>query len=321
MPYIATPIALIFLSFSALVFGADAKAPTIPPKGIDTVLVGKSPRDFFKERAKDTDCRKTLKDKLVDLRKERGELKRIIADKGSVREIDAQEVKVKEARKAILVPMAKCGQCAVQKVEERVVSTTAGRQLWYITDGSCQVETSDPKHLEAGFKKMAGSLLDLREYRSHFPNKTVGMADLREFVEVNHETGKFLPAAKIETSPFYTFISVRGPTPGFQTLSTYYVKNEFTPIKDDFYLKFNGVKPPFTITTLKDYTAGGTVVPVFQINLKTVIGSWYVNPDGYLRYFTAADFAGASLFGSAPAHDILLSTIVEVWERGSPQED
>ena len=200
-------------------------------------------------------------------------------------------------RPVLLKWMARCGECAVRpQGEPIVIKKVTHTEVWYVSDGSCQLDTGK------SFEKLSQSLLDMRQY----PKKTGGFHALLEFIGYDGTTKK--PIEIATESPFEAFVAISGPVfLGIPTAASYYIKNEFKKDENYFHLKFSATPPP------PGYTYPTLSVP--QMRLSRVLGSWYVDRDGYIRYFTAADFGLKMQYAADLASEIILDTLVQLTER------
>ena len=310
---------LFFLLFSVVQIPlslADVR-PTLPALGEDRALTGDKPAaDFFAIRRQNATCRADLDRARILFSKARVELMELVAAAPGTALIDSAEKRSEIARRRLLKKTEECGECATREVEMRSVQTAGRKENWYISDGSCQLEGVDTV---AAYHRMVDSLLHLRQY----PQRYGGFADLLEFVGVDENSGEILPQLdKAEASPFFTFVAIRGPNLGILTAFSYYIKNEFeeksSGEKRQFVFSFHGTKPPreFRTPLVYQVTASGKKIPAQQIKLPQVMGLWYLNSDGYIRYHTSADFGVSLKFAKELARDILLDTIVQLSERG-----
>lgn len=322
------PLLALVLVFHAV---SAVERPQIPPAGEDaTLFKGKTAREFFKARAADTACQKDLAFARQSFVEQRDALARLLPGKDADR-IDAQEAAMRRSRNGYLALLAKCGECATREIEKRVITLPARTEVWYISDGSCQLNTEDKTVLAGAYKKMAGSLTHLKQYPKEDPRAEAdaplklsqGFFNLLEFVGVDGQTGALAPKLDmVEKSPFHSFISVRGPDLGVVKLAAgYYAKNEIKNHDEKFFhLTFEGERPPLGFKKPSVYviTASQRKTLAGALNIFSVMGSWYVNADGYLRYFTAADFGLSVKFMDQLAHEILLDTVAQLSERGQP---
>jgi hypothetical protein len=328
-----------------------AERPKVPAPGVDADLVGANgPRAFFEKQASDAAC-------VSDLGKVRSEYRTILTEIESLKKarpkstkadgtedaalktandaIDAKGVSLKEKRKELLALMQKCGECSAQDVKPWKVKPTPKRpqaEMWYVTDGSCQIPSKDTKVLESAFQEVSNSLVHAKSYPAYSPG---GFGNVLEF-QLAKVTGagptvkvEFLPKEdKFPASPIHLGIWIRG-FEAFNNLFAfrYFIKANYE-FKDanglkEFWLTFNTVDDDISTQkkvvfpdTVTDLTTSGRVKKVKPNNLKNVQGLWYLNSDGYIRYYTAAVFPFPNDNLAELGKNILLDTLTTLSERG-----
>ncbi len=320
----AFPLAFVFLAFSASLFAVRGPAPSIPTPGEDTILTGGlTAREFFEKRASDAACVDDLKKekaaegailtKIADLKKSRAG--KTGTDLDAINDqIDALEPDLTKARNTMLDRMEMCGECATRPLDpvESDVILPNGRkdptktQKWYVSNGSCQIPTKDPKILKEIFNTVSQSLIETEKYPKTAEG---GFANILNFKVANNKdltptADNVFPAATPE-KPINVYLWVLGPKLGAQFIFYYYLKS-FHETKtnaaglSEFRMDFETTGDPRLKGSWKvpgapdvsDSALSGRVRGDLTIRmpLNSVKGQWYVNSDGYIRYFTAAEF-------------------------------
>lgn len=283
---------LILFLFSSILFAAPR--PEMPEPGVDRVLTeGLSSREFFEKRASKTTCFQALEKDRIQYRTERAELFQLKKSGASASTLDAKERKMLALQKALLLKVEDCGECATRPVESVNVPTPQKTELWYIADGSCQLPTRDKNQLELAYQTSLDILLDAQKY----PAKNGGFSSVLEFSAVDMTAGELLPEiGKFPAEPFHTFVGVKGPVIvaqlGFQYIGkTNFFHREKNGLKE-LVITMRGVEFPqnFEPPTMYVEKASGKKDSVVAYSLKTFQIMWYLNSDGYSRYYTAADF-------------------------------
>ncbi len=295
--------------------------PKIPEPGVDLVLTGgKTSREFFAARMENPECRKTLEEKRVALDAEKQKLK-TLQQEGEASAVEAQEKHTISARSSWIDAVSLCGPCTAQKTEKRVIQGTAAKEVWYISNGSCQVAEKSSSKLKSTFEKLRSSILHAKQYA----NKHGGFYFILDLIPYDIKTDKPLPEEdEIESSPMRGLISVRGPELlGFLTGFGYYAEQKFeTREKDgleEFFLEGGTIPTPSTIkfpVNVEDVLASGRTVNVSVSRVAGgVISQWFLNSDGYIRYFTAGDFRAELKYIEEQSRNIMLDTVINMAER------
>jgi hypothetical protein len=350
--------AFVFLVLSAPLFAAPGPTPVIPFPGEDSVLTGGLPaRQFFEDRAtKNPVCTANLitaKKKVRDLLKLVADLKDSRAGKTPEEieaindKIDAYEnektpvdVNLLVARTKMLDLMQECGECATRKLDlvESDILLPDGRkdpsktQKWYVSNGSCQLPTKDPKILANVFEVLSKSLIRADDYPKSAPG---GFANIVNFKQARSSDLHVLPdnefpdATKDKSMNIYLW--VLGPKIGAQFIFYYYLTSFHDTYKtargvDEFFMNFQTQPdarlkgswkapggPAIFDTTLSGRRANSFIT---ELPLANVKGQWYVNGDGYLRYYTAAEFPLKIKEIETLGRRILIRTITDAAARG-----
>lgn len=295
-----------------------AERPKIPEPGVDLKLTQGIPvEQFFSSRLQNAQCQNELKSAESSYQADKKALKDLVNQHASGTQIDSAEQKMVESRKALLAKTQACGPCATQNLEKKIVVTNK-KEYWYLTDGSCHLGNLDAKDLNIYFENAVNRLKNITKY----PSKSGGFRALLEFNEIDMETGELLPPVeKVDHSPFFAFIGVRGPVAlGIPVGFWYIFKNDLIEKEQgdlkEFSIRFESVKKPanFPTPSLKITTASGKQQNTAQRELTLVQGMWYVNNKGYFRYYTAADFGMNIPFGTEFANETLLDTLLTLKE-------
>lgn len=326
-------IPILSLLFVAVQWLVAAEPPTIPPPGEDTVLMeGKPAREFFEKRFADSACRAQLGSVRTEYQESKEQLNQAIQQGVDSERLDELEQSTIDRKKRLISLMFKCGDCAMTSVERRDIETPAGSQVWYMTDGSCSLYGDGS---EGRYQKARDFLRGTRNY----PQYLGGFSHVLEYVAVDPKTGALLRDLNISPTPqLDIFISIRGVDfAGMHNAISYFFGRAETekvmPGHSEYSIQFRSKKatPGFKRPPVFYLPAAGKVKgqfdlqkqPVTQWNIKNVMGSWYVNSDGYLRYFTAADFGELfeGTFGLAEAmvsedsaRDVLGDTLFDLAE-------
>ena len=302
-----------------------AERPTHPGASVDTTLLdGKTVEEFFEQRRENTPCREKLTLLETTWKNSKNLLTKLLNDGAGKREIREQETNMLQARENLLAQIRECGDCAAQPIGKVVVPKAFSSENWYISDGSCYVNQADPDERMKTYEARVQSLREQKSYPySSDPRIEGGFYNILEFFFVDPATGQKLPTKTMEDPTFTAFISIRGPEIfGQQVAFGYVFENTIKEWEENgvkhFLLTFSAIKPPraFRMPRISAKSANGDLDPIRHIRLQNVVGQWYVNSDGYSRYFTAADFGMSMDFAKGIALRILTDTVVEFSERG-----
>lgn len=314
---------MMILFFGAIAHGEE---PQIPDVCEDKVLYGNETRQkFFDSRALDLECRSKLDLARLEYDKSNSHLNDAMAKPADRDTISHLEKEMLRQKKNLIAFLFQCGSCATHPVERRDIDD----QIWYVSDGSCSVHGSTSTQM---YKRAQSFLRGIRNY----PQYLGGLTNVLEFVVVDPKNGKALWETNYPTaSPVDIFISVRGPKVlGFLTAVSYFSRGTFGESSDgkEFSIQFNSKRPTMGFRAPRVYylPAAGRVpgqleterIEAQQVSLHTIRGSWCLNSDGNLRYFTAADFgelfqgstALAGLMGTDLALSILRETLFDLSE-------
>ncbi len=310
---------------AGLILAGVGDRPTIPASGEDLKLTqGVPTKKFFADRLADKQCQAELQTVQTQYQYNKKALNDLINQKSSPESIDRAEEKMNESRNLLLGKTRKCGSCANQDLEKKVV-TTHKKEYWYLTDGSCYLgQNKDEATLNRIYEKAVSRLKNIKKY----PSKSGGFKALLEFNEIDMNSGDLLPPVeKIDYTPFYAFIGVRGPMAfGFPVGFWYIFKNDLIEKEQgnlkEFSIRFESVQKPANFPTpeLNIQSASGKLFPTIQRELTLVQGMWYVNNQGYFRYYTGADFGINIPFGIDFALNTLLETLLTLTEDSVSEE-
>ncbi len=331
----------LFPLFISTFLIADDNIPKIPEAApIKEHTGGKSAEEFFKERFESAPCKEGFEaySKQRDsFEKKRSELIQRVAKKKDESEniaIADLEKSMLSDRREMLKYQRACGECVVS------VQKSPKGQGWYESVGVC-VPRQEFKPANS-FKKISESLQQPKRYARRIDEGSKrleidSMSNLFNFiVTTDPAKGELKPVpqkdelAVIKDNSFYSFVSVASP---FSTVLSYLGKNEVTLTEDSLhilYTRYEKVIPAEFYKflpngkTIQKYTATGStsnlssVEDTFLKNNSPLIASWYVNKEGYTRYWTAAKFTQPDVIMSAGhtlAEGILRETVLEVTER------
>lgn len=313
-----------------------AEPPALPSSCVDLDLVGSDgPRPFFEKRAQNPECRNKLDAAFRDHQALVAEIEALKAKRVSEpaelakqnKEIDALGAGLKVKQAAIRASMLECGECTAKDAVALKVLGKVGKSAgtWFETDGSCQIPVSDPAVLEKAFSLISDSLLHAKRYPLYSPG---GFSNVLDFQVVDGL--KFKPEVdEFPPSPLNLGVWVRGPNnlPFLGAVAFRY----FVEAKYDFYenasakeftLSFTTTEDQKTIRAIEfpdnvtDRSTSGLPLKVKPFSLARVRGLWCVNNDGYIRYYTAAEFQFNVPFAADLAKDILLDTLITLSSRG-----
>ncbi len=312
-------ILLLSLLVSYVSLAADEKAhwPAWPNSGEDEVLTGKlSAKEFFQKRQADKPCQTAL-DKARTADKDAYEaMTKAVANKRPAAEIDGLETDWRAVRDTFLDSLEKCGECATRKVEhtERTPEGSNQAQTWDLYHGSCWHDGLSAEQLKKGFEAASASLVRPAAY----PRATGGFRSILNFNPINATTGKEIAGVKKMDFPFTAFVALRafeafGRVAGYSQLmtATFEEPKGAAVFKFETTAKPKGFRPP----TVVEVTAGGRRKPVTLLPLNGLRGMWFVNDQGYVRYFTASEFGVGASFADELARRTLLETVYEFSRR------
>lgn len=302
-----------------------SERPMIPVPSEDLKLTqGLPAKQFFASRTENKQCQDELRSARTEYETDKKTLKDLVSQKSNGQAIDQAEIKMDESRKALLLKTRQCGLCTTQDLDKKVV-TTNKKEYWYLTDGSCHLGLNKEQgELDRIYERAVHRLKNIKKY----PGKTGGFRALLEFNEIDMDSGELLPPVdEVDHTPFYAFIGVRGPVAlGLPVGFWYIFKNDITEKQTgdlkEFVIRFESVKKPANFPTpdLKIQSASGQLHSTIQKELTLVQGMWYVNNQGYFRYYTGADFGINVPFGIDFALNTLLDTLLTLTEDSTSEE-
>jgi hypothetical protein len=275
---------------------ADTHAPVCNPTDEDSALFqGKTAREFFAARSSQNDCvakyeaaKKTFLDAQATLTK-------MVASGAAAADIDTQENQVESVRQPYLEATADCGPCVTNPIPDPVEVPGNGRtEVWYKSDGSCQLPGTDRTELAFKFDTLTTQLTHLSAYPRQ-PKTGKGFDSIIDVTAYDPKTGVFDRSIDaFNGAGAWLWLAVKGP---LSTAFSYYFydKYQFSTKNGlrEFTMRGDSVAPNgFTAPQILSYTsASGKKHNV--LNTMLGIGSsttWYVNEDGYIRYCATADF-------------------------------
>ncbi|NBX68338.1 MAG: hypothetical protein EBR01_05165 [Proteobacteria bacterium] len=325
MSFLIPSLSTVFLIGLATVPALGGERPSIPSAGEDMKLTkGVSAQQFFAARLEDKQCQEQLQIVRAQFESDKKALNDLVLQKADATIIDHAESKMVESRKDLLMKTRQCGLCTTQDLDKKVV-TTNKKEYWYLTDGSCYLGINKSQsELDQLYERAVRRLKNIKKY----PSKNGGFRALLEFNEIDMDSGELLPPTdQVEHSPFYAFIGVRGPVALGLPVGFWYVfKNDLiekqTGDLKEFIIRFESVKKPANFPTpdLKIQSASGQLHSTIQKELTLVQGMWYVNNQGYFRYYTGADFGVNIPFGIDFALNTLLDTLLTLTEDSTSAE-
>ncbi|MBI1859717.1 MAG: hypothetical protein HYR96_02210 [Deltaproteobacteria bacterium] len=320
-------MSLFFSILMGLVQLVFADAPTIPAGGEDTVLTGGlSPKEFFGKRLEVPACQAGLVVVRQGYVSAKANLEAAVKGAQSPDKIDSLEEIVLEKRKILVERTFQC-ECAMRPVKR---TETGDGAIWFETHGSCWVGGADAAERYARARAFLNGIKNYPQYRG-------GFSHVLEFMPVDPKSGALLKELeKPQTPTTDVFISIRGADFGgsVNSISYYFGMESKTTssLEKDNWIPFRSKKAPagFKRPQVFFLPASGRVPgqadvqkrKSMQWNLRNVMGSWYINSDGYIRYFTAADFGElfegtfglAEAFSAGNAEEVLSDTLFDMAE-------
>ncbi len=317
-----------------------AERPPVPSDCVDLELVGAGgPRPFFEKRAENAQCRTQLDAAFLEYETTRAKIEALKAERDPAaaaddaklvaqnKQIDSLGADLKTKRAAILGFMQECGECATKDVTALTVMPKMGRgkEAWYETDGSCQIPSTETAVLEKAFSSISDSLVHAKRYPLYSPGGFANVLDFQvvDGLDFKSDVDAFPP------SPLNLGVWVRGlKLPGFDfsLAFRYFIEAKYGTqnrgATKEFSLSFSTVEDPDVLRALKfpddvkDRSPSGRPIEVIPKNLLNVRGLWCVNSEGYIRYYTAAEFPYQSPQLAKLGRDILLDTLIALSSRG-----
>lgn len=303
--------------------GIAAERPKLPEPGVDTVLTGgKSAREFFAERTKDSPCRRELLDLRAKYREESEKFEKMKKDAATVAALDDQGLNVEKAKRAVVLKNNECGECAARPVARTVINDVGRTEVWYVSDGSCQLPITNPQELSKAYEQLRDAILRVKKY----PHYADGLHHILELKAVDTKTGQWLNDKDLlDNDPQGIFVSIRGPQLfGLVTAFSYLCEVKWAESlrgeQKQLVLTGTGVRPPsgFNYPEVYSYQGGGgkTAIPEKrQKKASALLKMWYLTQDGYLRYFTAADFGASISFIDQLGQEVMLDSVFSQYRR------
>lgn len=309
----------ILLSLVVSLSVLAAESPQIPSPEVDLNLTGGKPaNEFFQARLSNQACASQLTELRKKYREEKNKFLALDKVKTPAAQLDSQERTVSNARDAVLAKLEECGECATRPVEHRTVYAPSGTQRWYIADGSCYLPALglSQSQLRAVYDKASSRMLN----NGRYTKMDNGIPSILKFDRIDKSTGKVLPAGPIEDSNFSIFLSVKGPSfAGLVSAFSYFIENNVEKKSEngleETIIRFNQAKLPEGFAypdKIYDVTASGQKTAAFVRNIPQVQGLWYLNSEGYFRYYTAADFGISLSLADSFARKALLEALFAV---------
>lgn len=313
-------LSLVLVMTAVSVF-ADPTRPVCDPHEEDaTLLQNKKARDFFSDRAANADCVQKYQAAKKQFDDARGLLVKQVSDKVDAATIDKQEALVDNLRAPYLNLMAECGPCAANPIAAPIEVPANGRtEIWYTSDGSCQLPTTDKATLAKAFDNLTNDLTHLHAYPRQ-PGVQKGYNSILDVAAYDPKTGALDHNLDgFDGNGSSLFISVMGP---IGTAFSYYFQDKFKFSEQNGLRQFamagtavppEGFTPPRSISYV---TASGKK----KVSLNTMLfpGSqttWYVNEDGYVRYCATADFGIKSAFVQQYGRTLMLDLLNSSLEK------
>lgn len=295
-------------------------APTIPTTGVDAKLMNnQTPQAFFAARKNQTACRGELTTLKAAYVAEKEGLAKLLGTSG-LDAIDAQGARMEKSRDTWLEKVSECGNCASQPMELRKIASAGRTEYWYIADGSCLVDGPNANGLLASYIAKKDSLLTADAYR-HYAG---GFPTVLDYHFIDPATGQKQNLAKqTGAAPFFSFIAIRGPViAGMQASFGYVFKNEVAETQNNGVTEFSHTfqaerVDKFTYpNSVQQHLPSGRQRRAQLLKLSRVQGKFFLNSEGYIRYYTAADLGMDLEYAKKLAQNILLTTLESMYERG-----
>jgi hypothetical protein len=325
-----------FLSLFAAVFLLGAPSalakddPKLPTPETDKALIEDIKKGLADSACTQrvTDYLKKYDDKLAEVKKETAKSP-APADSAIRKMEDGLEI----LRNDYLKEIQKCGPCRTRDLEDWD-STRSG--YWYVTDGSCVLDTTKTALLKDAFTRTSTSLKTKGDY--------LKFGHIVKVAVVGSSQDAFDDKAML-TDEFHAFLAIRTPLEFLGRIQTffYYIRNTIVEGQDangkkTFALSFtsylddnkNAKRPIQPAKTLVEkfkgksrgaeekffYTTPGGRKLLMDFNeLKLVQGQWFISEDGTLRYSTFGDFFVESSAVKNSANLVLLEALLEMYKR------
>lgn len=310
-------MSLLFILFTSILNAATR--PEIPSPEVDKVLTHNlTARQYFtRKSATSASCFSQLSALKANYRSLRKELASMKSTGATPESLDAKEKESFGVLEQLSKNLMECGECDQQAIQLKDGYT--------IADGSCQLPTEDKQVLETAFAKSTEDLLDVQKYAT----TRNGFSALLEFIGMDYKTGELLPSLgklALPTDPFHIYVAVEGPVnpftgglTGFQYVASNEVIGQEKNGLKELIILVKGQPFPdgFEAPTVYSISAGGKKRRPTMVSLTNVQAMWYLNSDGYSRYYTAAKFGalGGLEYFKKQAVKTLINTLYRQVER------
>lgn len=309
------------LLFIALLssFAFAISPPDFPLCEEDQTLFGnKGAAAFFQSRQAQTACRGELAAAQSRYYSLVAKLKQLVLEGAPKPTIKATDSEKEAARKALLLKMESCGDCATRETEQTIIPG-GKKQYWYTSDGSCYLRNEISETVDRGFPQIRERFFRVNQY----PRYSGGFRNLTEYMPFDYATGAHLTnLADIDPEkPLYTFMAMKGPTILGRSAYGYTFKMELDETSNEtearFTIRYRGLPAPdkYTPPRMKWLTATGDLEPVGHVAMGGANGMFCVTSSGLMRYFSSGEFGLDANYVKQQARTMALDTLVEMTER------
>ncbi len=309
---------LVITLFSHTLLAAER--PVVPPMGESQVLTGNKPAvEFFKARLNDTSCRSDLAEAEKTEANAKADMDKALAKGEAADTLDALESAWRRDRKELLKLVERCGPCNTVPVKKLQIEGVARREVWYVAEGACQF-VGDSRTGEIGFDAAWKSLLKVAGYG----RKTGGFEPMLNFVPVDAKTGELRPnVTDIESFPFSATVGLKAG----EFLGTTVAYRQFAELtwdekkngdrKTDVQVNIKTVTPPsgFKYPEVTDTWLSGRAKRVTMYPVSALQAAWYLNDQGYVRYYMAGEFGATIPFANESGRGSALEALYTLYRR------
>ena len=308
---------LVIFGLVVLGVAAQGAGPAFPELGVDRKMFGdKSPEVFFQERAEaDSHCVATLEARWKQYQRWSANLKKLLDEGAGTPAIARVETQWEAAKQRYLESTFQCGNCVMHPVKKTVEQTPQGTAHWWVGDGSCYVAN------HTGFKAVRDSLFVVNRYPKH----SGGFRPLLEFLPVDPKSGDHLINLEvIDSTPFHAYLAIKGfvffgRMKAFGHYMRVDIEDDNKDNPTETAIKFTAVRAPrgFEAPDVYDYHANGEPKggAAKTEPLPTLWSMWYLNDQGYLRFFIRANLRYPDATVRPVATELLSDTLFQFHER------
>jgi len=294
-------------------------APDFPAKGRCPIPVeGVTHAQFILRRKADSACTSDLAAAERAYRDSRRELVRLVETSASGDEIARMERRLVTRRAVWHARLGECGDCWAAPTR-RIEGEELDGQVWYESDGFCEIPFTAPGPLERAWSAATDFLLSVGRY----PREKLGFPHVARLVAVDFATGALRPEVKeLSVSPTHLWVLALGPRIlELQSGFTYFNELTFERVKwaadAEMLIRARTVRPPrgFVPPRAEAVNVAGEREIVATKSLSRVKAQWYLDGAGHLRYWTAAEFRAPSKFVEESGQALEMATLARVYEE------